>query len=161
MESERGQGSVEWIALLSVVVLLFVGLLVAGMRVPGVALARAIGSRMLCAVALADSCGDEPALIAAYGTEVGELVGRHMPSIAFERRSRALPVDFRRCRASACGDGTARGVVDRTDAGLPVTAFVHVVDCRRPAHDLAEDAATAEPAGADCSGGAGGNLYIQ
>jgi hypothetical protein len=190
--AERGQGTVEWVGLLLVVALLLAGLLAAGMRVPGVALARAIGSRMLCAAALADSCGDEPALIAAYGTEVGELARRHMPSIAFERRSRALPVDFRRCRGSACGDGTARGVVDRTDAGLPVTAFVHVVDCRAAereaaggagewsatgvglagasgaagepsvdAHNLAEDAPTASPAGADCSGGAGGNLYIQ
>jgi hypothetical protein len=83
---------------------------------------------MLCAVALADHCGDEPTLIAAYGTEVGKLVREHMPTILFEQGSRALPIDFRRCRSSACGDGSARGLVDQTDAGLPVTAFVHVVE---------------------------------
>jgi hypothetical protein len=46
-------------------------------------------------------------------------------------------------------------LVHRTDAGLPVTAFVHVVDCR-PA-----EAEKTEAAGAECSGGRAGNLYIQ
>jgi hypothetical protein len=101
---------------------------------------------------MADGCGDEPVLIAAYGTEVGKLVRRHMPTILFEAGSRAMPVDFRRCRSSDCGDGSARGLVHRTDAELPVTAFVHVVDCRDGA---------AEADGADCSGPRADNLYIQ
>jgi hypothetical protein len=125
---ERGQGTVEWIGLVAVVSLLLVGLVATGVRVPGAGLARAVASRILCAAALADRCGDEPTLIAAYGSEVGELVRRHMPAIFFEQGSRALPVDFRRCRDTACGDGTARGLVHETDAGLPVTAFVHVID---------------------------------
>jgi hypothetical protein len=91
-------------------------------------LAQAIGSRILCAAALADRCGDEPVLIAAYGSEVGALVRQHMPTLFFERGSHALPVDFRRCRDSTCGDGSARGLVSRTDAGLPVTAFVHAIE---------------------------------
>jgi len=134
---------------------LLVGLVAAGARVPGAALARAVASRILCAAALADGCGDEPTLIAAYGTEVGKLVHRHMPTILFEQGSRGLPVDFRRCRQSACGDGSARGVVRRTDAGLPVTAFVHVIDCRDDALEASEEA------GANCSGSRAGNLYIQ
>lgn len=120
----------EWVGLLAVVALLFVGLVAAGVRVPGAALAWAVGQRILCAAAFADGCGDEPILIAAYGTEVGQLVRRHMPSIAFERGSRAVPVDFRRCRRTSCSDGAEHGLVDRSDSGLPVTAFVHVVDCR-------------------------------
>jgi hypothetical protein len=159
---------VEWVGLVAVVALLLAGLAAAGARLPGTALARAVASRILCATALADSCdGDEPTLIAAYGSEVGELVRRHMPSIVFERRSRAMPVDFRRCRSGACGDGSARGIVRRTDRGLPVTAFVHVVDCRAAAgreagalHD-GDEAAPTSAAGPDCSGGAAGNLYIQ
>ena len=55
------------------------------------------------------ACGDEPALIAAYGTEVGELVREHMPTLAFEDGSRAVPVDFRRCRSTGCGDGARAG----------------------------------------------------
>ncbi len=94
-------------------------------------------------------------LIAAYGDEVGRLVRGHMPTIAFETGSKAVPVDFRRCRLTSCGDGTARGLVHRTDARLPVTAFVHVVDCR------AGERAASEAAGANCSAGRAGNLYLQ
>ena len=84
MDSERGQGTVEWVGTLCVVALLMVGLVAAGVRVPGAGLARALASRMLCAASLADGCGDEPVLIAAYGTEVGKLVREHMPMLAFE-----------------------------------------------------------------------------
>jgi hypothetical protein len=146
---------VEWVGLVAVVALLLAGLVAAGVRVPGGTLARAVASRILCAAALADRCGDEPTLIAAYGTEVGQLVRRHMPTILFERGSRALPVDFRRCRSSECADGSTRGLVRETDAGLPVTAFVHVVDCRPGA------AEAVEAEGADCSGPRAGNLYLQ
>jgi hypothetical protein len=153
--SEQGQGTVEWMGTLCVVALLLVGLVAAGVRVPGAEVARAVVSRMLCAVALADGCGDEPGLIAAYGTEVGKLVREHMPMLAFEEGARALPVDFRRCRNSDCGDGSARGLVHRTDERLPVTAFVHVVDCRDG------EAERTEAGGADCSGSRAGNLYLQ
>lgn len=125
---ERGQGTVEWIGLMAVVALLLAALVAAGVRVPGTGLARAVASRLLCAAALADHCGDEPILIAAYGSEIGELVREHMPTVLFERGSRALPVDFRRCRDTTCGDGSARGLMHETDTGLPVTAFVHVIE---------------------------------
>jgi hypothetical protein len=154
-ESERGQSTVEWVGTLGVVSLLLIGLVAAGVSVPGAPLARAVASRILCAAALADGCGDEPALIAGYGTEVGKLVREHMPDLLFEQGSRAVPVDFRRCRETECGDGSARGLVHRTDEGLPVTAFVHVVDCR------AAEAERSEAAGADCSGPRVGNLYLQ
>ena len=152
---ERGQGTVEWVGVICLVSLLLVGLLAVGVRVPGTALAQAIASRVLCAAALAEDCGDEPALIAAYGTEVGELVRRHMPSLLFERGSKAVPVDFRRCRDTACGDGAEHGYVRRTESGLPVSAFVHVVDCRPDAVE------NLQAGGADCSGSRAGNLYIQ
>lgn len=150
-ESEGGQSTIEWVALLALLALLLAGLLAAGVRVPGLELARLLGSRILCAASLADGCGDQPRLTAAYGSEIGELVREMMPAIGFERGSRALPVDFRRCRESECGDGSARGLVHRSDAGLPVTAFVHVVDCR----------SGSETEGADCSGERAGSLYLQ
>ena len=154
-DGERGQGTVEWVGLVCLVSLLLAGFLAAGVRLPGTALAQSIASRLLCAVALADRCRDEPVLIAAYGTEVGELVRRHMPSLLFERGSRAVPVDFRRCRATTCGDAAEHGYVKRTNSGLPVSAFVHIVDCRS---DAVRDS---EAAGADCSGSRAGNLYLQ
>jgi hypothetical protein len=169
---ERGQGTVEWVGLVAVVALLLGGLLAVGVRVPGAELARAVASRVLCAAAMADSCGDEPVLIAAYGTEIGKLVREHMPSIVLERGSRAMPVDFRRCRSSACGDGSARGLVHRADSGLPVTAFVHVIDCRKAegsseggesSDDGRDDdgGAGVEEGDTDCPGSRAGNLYIQ
>ncbi len=145
----------EWVGTLCVVALLFVGLVAVGVRVPGVGLAQAVASRILCAASLADGCGDEPRLISDYGTEVGKLVRRHMPILAFEEGSRAVPVDFRRCRSTACGDGSERGLVHRSDENFPVTAFVHVVDCR------VGEAERSEADGADCFGSRAGNLYIQ
>jgi hypothetical protein len=154
---------VEWVGVLAVVAILFFGLVAAGVRIPGNALARAVASRMLCAVAMADRCGDEPALIAAYGSEVGKLVRRHMPTILFERGSHALPVDFRRCRSSECADGSARGLVRESDAGLPVTAFAHVIDCRGDGEGDRVDLTGAEGQASqfDCSGPRSGNLYLQ
>ncbi len=151
---ERGQGTVEWVGTLCVVSLLMAGLVAAGVRVPGGELARVVASRILCAASFADGCGDEPVMIAAYGTEVGKLIREHMPTLAFEHGSRALPVDFRRCRSAECGDGPDEGLVHRSDRRLPVTAFVHVVDCRVGEGE-------SEPAEANCSGHRAGNLYLQ
>lgn len=155
MESERGQSTVEWVGLVSLIGLLLVGLLAAGVQVPGTALADSVFEKILCGVSMADSCGDEPHLIAAYGTEVGKLANDHMPNIAFERGSRAVPVNFRRCRSTACGDAPGHEFVRRTRKGLPVAAFVHVVNCRPGA------AAESESEGADCSGDLAGSLYLQ
>lgn len=155
MASERGQGTVEWVALVALVSLAILTLVAAGVRVPGATLARAVADRILCAASLANGCGDEPELIAAYGTEVGGLVRQQMPMLVFERGSHAVPVDFRRCRSSECGDAVGEGLIDGTEEGLPVTAFVHVVDCREG------EAEQSEAAGADCSGERAGNLYVQ
>jgi|SRR6478752_4297614 len=155
MGSERGQGTVEWVGTLLVVAVAMLGLVALGVRVPGASLAQAVADRILCAASLADGCGDEPTLIAAYGTEVGQLVRRHMPTILFEQGSRAVPIDFRRCRSTECGDSAEHGLVHRTDERLPVAAFVHVIDCRP------DQAERSEAAGVDCSGERAGNLYIQ
>lgn len=155
MRCERGQGTVEWIALVLVLAMAMLALVAAGVRVPGAPLARALADRILCAAALASGCDDEQTLIAAYGTEVGKLVREHMPALVFEKGSRALPVDFRRCRTSKCSDGADEGTVHQTDEGLPVTAFVHVIDCREG------EAERTEAEGADCSGERAGNLYVQ
>ena len=155
MQAQRGQGTVEYVGLLALVALVLAGLVLTGVRVPGLGLVEGIASRILCAASLADGCGDEPALIAAYGTEVGKLARAHMPSILYERGSKAVPIDFRHCRSTACGDAAEHGYIRRTDAGLPVTAFVHVVDCR------AESADRSEAEGDECSGESAGNLYIQ
>jgi hypothetical protein len=155
MRSERGQGTVEWIGLVLLISMAVLAMVAAGVRIPGASLARALADRIVCAAALADGCGDQPTLIAAYGTDVGELVRQHMPMLAFEEGSRAVPVDFRHCRSTECSDAAGEGLIHKTDEGLPVTAFVHVIDCRDGEADRTE------AAGADCSGDRAGNLYIQ
>lgn len=155
MASERGQGTVEWVGLLCVVSLLLVAVIAVGVRVPGLDLGRSIARHLFCAVELADGCGDEPLLIATYGDEIGRLVRRHMPTIGFEEGSRAVPVDYRRCRETTCGDAAPDGLVHRTEERLPVSAFVHVIDCRAGARSVSE------AAGIDCSGERTGRLYIQ
>ena len=65
---------------------------------------------------------------------------------------RALPVDYRSCREDACAEGAESGPVSESLDGEPVTAFVHVVDCR--------DGAAARE-GYDCTGDRVGRLYLQ
>jgi len=134
-----------------VVALLLGGLLAAGVRVPGAALARSVLARIVCAVSLGDACAGPGSLAAAYGEDLARLVRRHAPNIAYEEGMRALPVDYRRCRRPDCADGAEEGIVAASYRRQPVAAFVHVVDCREGA----------PPAMADCSGERAGNLYLQ
>jgi hypothetical protein len=155
---ERGQATVEWIALVLVAALIVLGLLAAvGGRVPGGELARAILGRMVCAVRLDGSCGDDgtAALLAAYGPELAAAVREHAPDLLYEKDMVALPVDYRRCRRPACSDGAETGLVTRSAAGEPVVGFVHVVDCRPAAAEEALEA------GYHCSGKRSGGVYLQ
>jgi hypothetical protein len=129
VNGERGQSTVEWVGLLALVGLLLVALLASfGGIVQGARLAASIAEKLVCAAQLS-SCAEsaDAPLAAAYGEEAAALVRRFAPELEYEPGSRAVPVDFRRCRSPACGDGRASGPVIRTDAGEPVTAFTHVV----------------------------------
>ena len=154
MSHERGQSTVEWVGLVFLVALAlaFVGA-AAGLALPGAALAQAISSRIVCALELSGDC--EPAtdpLVAAYGGEVAALLREQTLPVRYEEGMRVLPVDYRECRDYACAEGAERIRVSKTEAGLPVSAFAHVVDCRRE---------PAVPKGATCTGEAAGNLYLQ
>ena len=148
---ERGQATPEWVALLLLMALLF---LAAFARLEplrlGIDLARALGSSLLCAVRIADTCGEGSELEAAYGAELAAAVRRHAPEVLYERGMRALPVDFRSCRSAACSDGAEEGEVWRSGSGEPATAFVRLIDCR-----------ATPPPGANCSGPRSGRTYIQ
>jgi hypothetical protein len=153
-ERRSGQGTVEWIALIAIVSLLFAGLLwAAGARPPGTALVRAIAERMVCAVDLGQGCRADPELYDAYDGEIAGRVRANAPRIVYERGMSALPVDFRSCRAPSCSDARLDGRVARSLAGRPAVAFTHVIDCRDPG--------AASAAGYDCSDARAGRLYIQ
>ena len=128
---ERGQATVEWVALL---------LLVAAALATVAALAGArtgwLPGALRCAIFRA--CGEAGALRAAYGPEVGELVRGQAPSVVYERGTFSLPVDFRRCRSHRCSDAPDRpGAVARSARGrVPASAFTRVVDRRDRGGDL-------------------------
>jgi hypothetical protein len=147
---------VEWIALIAVVSLAMAGLAwLAGLRLPGTALAHAIGERIVCAVRLTEDCRDEPRLRRAHGAALAALLRAHAPALLYERGMRTLPVDFRECRSDKCAEGPQSGTVTRTRQGLRTVAFTHVIDCR-PGQVAATIAW-----GGDCSGARAGNLYLQ
>lgn len=153
---EHGQAAVEWIGLLALVALLLLGVLaLAGARLPGADLAGAIAARIACALSFADACEREPELVAQYGAEVAQLAADHAPELVYEEGEHELPVDFRHCREVECALGPESGPIARTDSGLPVVAFVHVMDCRIEAR------AASKEAGYDCSGERKGSLYVQ
>jgi uncharacterized membrane protein len=150
---ETGQGTVEWIALVLLVSLLAAVLGAAvGIGLAGAEVARAIASRLVCAVGLAGSCDAETTrLTNAYGDELAALVSDHAPTILYEPGMRALPVDYRRCREDACAEGPETGEVWRSRTGEPTVAFVRVIDCRPGS----------ESEGATCSARRAGNIYLQ
>jgi hypothetical protein len=150
---ERGQGTVEWIALVLVVSVAMVTVAaLLGIGLPGAALARAIASRLVCVADLSGSCdAGATRLVSAYGEDVAALVSEHAPTLLYEPGMRALPVDYRRCRQDACAEGGEDGEVWRSDRGESTTAFVRAIDCRPGS----------EPDDADCSRSRSGNVYLQ
>ena len=149
---ERGQATPEWLGLVLLVALALAGLGAAGVRLPGLDLGLLVAKRIACAAGIGGGCGERSELELAYGADVAALAARHVPRLDYEEGMRALPVDYRSCRRDACAEGPAAGPVSASLAGEPVTAFVHVVDCRDPVQ--------ADPA-YDCSGERAGNLYLQ
>jgi hypothetical protein len=152
---ESGQGTVEWVGLVSVVLTVFAAVGAMGVRIPGGGLAVAIAQRMECALGEGSACGTgraEPQLVRAYGRRVAAEARRHAPEVDYEVGMTALPVDFRTCRGSACGNGPSWGPVWLSNTGEPAAAFTHVVDCRRGHRPFGPT---------PCQGPLRGYLYIQ
>ena len=151
---ERGQASPEWIGLVFLLVtLLSAALALLGPLPLALSIARGVGAKIVCAVRLGN-CGSESELETAYGSQLAREVRSHAPSLIYEHGMRALPVDYRSCRAAGCAGSNRSGVVARSAAGERATAFVHVVDCRGSAGFVAASTQ-------DCSGERAGNLYLQ
>lgn len=153
--SQRGQATPEWVALLLLMALLFLAAFAKADPLSlGVSLARGLATNLLCAARLERDCGPDSPLVAAYGAELAAALRSHAPQVVYERGMRALPVDFRSCRRSACADGDEEGRLVRSRGGEPVTAFVRLVDCRVAGAPVAAGWAR-------CGGPRAGNLYLQ
>jgi hypothetical protein len=127
--TQTGQATVEWSALLLALLFAFAALTLVVARTDAWRVGDGIVHGLVCAIS--GGCEERDSLDLAYGDEVSALVREHAPNIVYERRSAALPIDFRRCRETGCSDGpdSARAI-DRSRSGLPVTAFTRVVDRR-------------------------------
>jgi hypothetical protein len=127
--SQLGQATVEWSALLLALAFALAAMAVVVARTD----AWGFGDRMLHALvcAVEGGCDERDSLAIAYGDELAAHVRDHAPNVVYERRSAALPVDFRRCRETGCSNGPdAARAIDRSASGLAVTAFTRVVDRR-------------------------------
>ena len=131
---ERGQGTVEWTALLLIVV---VALGATGAAVGAAPTAAGLARTIRCAV-LAGCHGEDAELQAAYGGDVAGLVRAFAPGFDYEPGTLTLPVDFRSCRSHRCSDAPDRAGADvwRSRRGRQATVFTHVVDRRARGGDL-------------------------
>ena len=145
---EDGQAAPEYAGVvLLVATLLSIVLTMAGSALPGGSLARALASKLVCAVGSAGACGEEAAALdpsspteAVYGSELAAMLDERAPEISFEPDDFvSLPVDYRECRNRSCADSIRHGSLEHTQTGLEPTVFTHVIDCRDP-----EAAAAAE-----------------
>jgi len=131
LSCERGQASVEWIALVICVATALGAALALVPLVDGRSLGGSVVHALVCAVrgGCAEADGDR-ALAQVYGLRDAALVRRYAPSIAYESGTYTLPVDWRICRSHACSDAADSSNLDvhaGTRGGTPATAFTHVV----------------------------------
>ena len=117
---------------------------------------RAISTHLICAADLSPSCASDGAVVDAYGPEIAAKVIDNTPQVDYEEGMTELPIDFRSCRSTSCGNGAQEGSIGASELGEPAATFVHVVDCRTPS-----TSAASERAGYDCSGDRAGHLYVQ
>jgi hypothetical protein len=129
MASERGQATIEWTAVVLLVALAFAIVLALGVpRVDGRSYGGFLARSILCAAR--GGCDDgRDALASAYGARDATLVREYAPSIVYEPGEKEIPIDYRRCRSTRCGDAPDDRSLDvsQTDAGVPASVFTHVV----------------------------------
>jgi hypothetical protein len=127
VRSERGQASVEWVALVLLSALVLGGLLTVVAGVDGRSFGATLTHRLVCAVKGGCEDGDDD-LRRVYGERDGELVRRHLQGLVFEPGERQLPVDWRVCRKVACALAVDDRDADvhRTRAGMPATVFTRL-----------------------------------
>jgi len=99
--AERGQATIEFVALLLLCCLAFVALFALRGGFDGRDLGGFLARHLACAVA--GRCDrDERRLTAAYGQRGAATVRALAPNLVYERGERDLPVDWRRCRRVSC-----------------------------------------------------------
>ncbi len=128
MAGERGQATIEWTELVLLVALALAALVAFGPHIDGRSYGGFLARSIVCAVR--GGCdGGRDELVAAYGSRDAALVRDYAPGIVYEPGEREIPIDYRQCRTTKCGDApTDRSLdVSQTSAGVSATAFTHVI----------------------------------
>lgn len=129
MRCERGQATIEWTGLVLLASLALGALAIAVPLVDGRSFGGFLAHHIVCAIR-GTACDDgDSALARTYGSSDAALLRRFAPDLVYEPGERQLPVDYRRCRSPACASAPDDPDLDshRTTAGLPATAFTHIV----------------------------------
>jgi hypothetical protein len=134
MRAERGQASVEFVALLLLCCLAFGALFALRGGFDGRSFGGFLVRHFVCAVG--GHCDrDESRLVAAYGERDAATIRALAPNLVYERGERQLPVDWRRCRQAPCAEAPDDRSLDAHTADDPLagsgraraTAFTHVI----------------------------------
>ena len=134
MSAQRGQASVEFVALLLLCCLALGALLALRGGFDGRDVGGFLSRHFVCAAA--GRCDrDEDRLVAAYGERDAAAVRALAPSLVYERGERELPVDWRECRRVSCSVAPDDPALDahvpagrpHRDAGRPHDAAGHGV----------------------------------
>src|SRR5438876_12827 len=84
-------------------VLVLGGLLLVGPHIDGRSYGGFLARRILCS--FHGGCDDgRDGLIVAYGQRDAALVREYAPNIVYEPGEKEIPIDYRRCRTTSCGD---------------------------------------------------------
>jgi hypothetical protein len=136
VSAQRGQASVEFVALLLLCCLAFGALLTLRGDFDGRDTGGFLARHLVCAVS--GRCDrDEERLVAAYGRRDAAAVRALAPNLVYEPGERELPVDWRECRRVSCSVAPDDAALDAHVAagrgsaaggeGSRAAAFTHVI----------------------------------
>jgi hypothetical protein len=126
--NERGQATVEFVALVLLAALVLGALVAASPRFDGRSFGGFLAFRIVCTVERDCHDGDA-SLKRAYGTRDAALVRELAPNLVYEPGERQLPVDWRDCRRVSCAEAPDEPDLDvhRTRADRRATAFTRIL----------------------------------
>jgi hypothetical protein len=128
MRDQSGQTTVEWAALVLLLVLALAAVLTFGPRVDGRSFGGFLAHSITCAARGGCDDGNDQ-LARAHGEEDAELLRRYAPGLVYEPGTYTLPVDPRECRSHLCADAPDDRDLDAhvsKRGRVPATAFTHV-----------------------------------
>ena len=127
MTTQRGQASVEFVALVLLSCLILNALFALNSGFDGRSIGGFLAHHFVCAVS--GRCDrDETALVEAYGARDAATVRALAPGLVYERGERQLPVDWRECRRVKCATAPDDSDLDAHAGAITrATAFTRLI----------------------------------